>query len=73
MLREDELKTIDEATQTFAALGSSRLSDPSTEPAYYSIVIEDILGGDYSSGDSHWADCLRNEDAQGGFGQRTWM
>ena len=35
---------VDEATKTFAALDASRLSEPSTEPAYYSIVFEDILG-----------------------------
>ncbi len=35
---------IDKATATFAALDSPRLSDPSTEPAYYSIVFEDIFG-----------------------------
>ncbi|MCM3872370.1 MAG: DUF1572 domain-containing protein [Pyrinomonadaceae bacterium] len=35
---------VDSATETFAVLDSSRLSDPSTEPAYYSIVFEDILG-----------------------------
>jgi len=35
---------IAEATQTFAALDTSRLSEPSTEPAYYSIVFEDLFG-----------------------------
>ena len=35
---------IDEATETFAALDPSRLGEPSTEQAYYSIVFEDILG-----------------------------
>lgn len=34
----------DEATRTFAALNASRLSEPSTEPAYYSVVFEDIFG-----------------------------
>lgn len=35
---------IDEATQTFAALSTSRLSEPATEPAYYSVVFEDVFG-----------------------------
>jgi hypothetical protein len=35
---------IDKATQTLDALEPSRLSEPSTEPAYYSIVFEDIFG-----------------------------
>jgi hypothetical protein len=30
--------------QTFAELDPARLSEPSTEPAYYSTVFEDILG-----------------------------
>jgi Protein of unknown function (DUF1572) len=34
----------DKAIQTFAALETSRLSESSTEPAYYSIVFEDLLG-----------------------------
>jgi hypothetical protein len=35
---------VDEATQTFAGLDASRLGEPSTEPAYYSIVFEDLFG-----------------------------
>jgi hypothetical protein len=35
---------IDKAKQTFAVLNPSRLSEPSTEPAYYSIVFEDLFG-----------------------------
>lgn len=35
---------VDKATQTFDALDSSRLGEPSTEPAYYSIVFEDLFG-----------------------------
>ena len=35
---------IDEASKTFAALHPSRLSEPSTEPAYYSTVFEDLFG-----------------------------
>ena len=32
------------AVQTFEALDTSRLKEPSTEPAYYSIVFEDLFG-----------------------------
>jgi hypothetical protein len=32
------------AAQTFEALDPSRLSEPSTEPAYYSIIFEDLFG-----------------------------
>lgn len=32
------------ATETFDALDASRLGEPSTEPAYYSIVFEDLFG-----------------------------
>jgi hypothetical protein len=35
---------IEKAEQTFAALDPSRLSEPSTEPAYYSILFEDLFG-----------------------------
>lgn len=35
---------VEKAAQTFAALEPSRLSEPSTEPAYYSIVFEDLFG-----------------------------
>jgi hypothetical protein len=35
---------VEKAEQTFAALNPSRLSEPSTEPAYYSIVFEDLFG-----------------------------
>ena len=35
---------VEEATRTFDALDASRLSEPSTEPAYYSIVFEDLFG-----------------------------
>jgi hypothetical protein len=35
---------VEKAVQTFAGLSSSRLSEPSTEPAYYSIVFEDLFG-----------------------------
>jgi hypothetical protein len=35
---------VEKAGQTFAALDTSRLSEPSTEPAYYSTVLEDLLG-----------------------------
>ena len=35
---------VEKAVQIFAALNSSRLSEPSTEPAYYSIVFEDLFG-----------------------------
>ena len=32
------------AEQTFANLEASRLSEPSTEPAYYSTIFEDLFG-----------------------------
>jgi hypothetical protein len=35
---------VDEATQTFARVDAPRLAEPSTEPAYYSIVFEDLFG-----------------------------
>ena len=35
---------INQASETLERLPSSRLSDPSTTPAYYSLVLEDILG-----------------------------
>jgi Protein of unknown function (DUF1572) len=35
---------VEKAVQTFAALDRSCLSEPSTEPAYYSIVFEDLFG-----------------------------
>jgi hypothetical protein len=35
---------VEKATQTFDGLNASRLSNPATEPAYYSIVFEDLLG-----------------------------
>jgi hypothetical protein len=35
---------VEKANQTFAALDASRLSQPSTEPEYYSILLEDLLG-----------------------------
>ena len=35
---------IDKATQTFNALEPSSLDEPSTEPAYYSTVFEDLFG-----------------------------
>lgn len=35
---------VEEATRTFDSLDASRLSEPSTEPAYYSIVFEDLFG-----------------------------
>ena len=35
---------VEKATQTFDGLNASRLSNPATEPAYYSIVFEDFLG-----------------------------
>ena len=37
-------ETIARADQTFANLDPSRLSAPSTEPAYYSTVFEDLFG-----------------------------
>ncbi len=38
----DEMTT--EATRTFASLEAARLSQPSTEPAYYSTIFEDLFG-----------------------------
>ena len=35
---------VEEATQTFDALDPLRLGEPSTEPAYYSIIFEDLFG-----------------------------
>ncbi len=35
---------VEKTKQTFAQLDPSRLTGPSTEPAYYSTVFEDILG-----------------------------
>lgn len=35
---------VEKATQTFDALDPSRLSEPATEPAYYSIIFEDLFG-----------------------------
>lgn len=35
---------VEEAARTFDALDPSRLSEPSTEPAYYSIIFEDLFG-----------------------------
>ena len=48
-LSKDELlakfdEMVDEATKTFGGLDASRLDKPSTEPAYYSIVFEDLFG-----------------------------
>ena len=37
-------ETIARADQTFANLDAARLSHPSTEPAYYSTVFEDLFG-----------------------------
>jgi uncharacterized damage-inducible protein DinB len=37
-------ETISRAEQTFANLQASRLSEPSTEPTYYSTVFEDLFG-----------------------------
>jgi uncharacterized damage-inducible protein DinB len=48
MPKEQLLKVLDEmvvaAEQTFANLDASRLSEPSTEPAYYSTIFEDLFG-----------------------------
>jgi uncharacterized damage-inducible protein DinB len=48
MSKDQLLATFDEmvnkADQTFAALDASRLTDPSTEPTYYSTVYEDLFG-----------------------------
>jgi hypothetical protein len=35
---------VEETVKTFDALDPSRLSEPSTEPAYYSIIFEDLFG-----------------------------
>lgn len=35
---------VDEASRTFDALAPSSLCKPSTEPAYYSIIFEDLFG-----------------------------
>ena len=35
---------VEETVRTFKALAASRMTDPSTEPAYYSTVLEDLLG-----------------------------
>ena len=35
---------IEKARETFAALAPSRLGEPSTEPAYYSTIFEDLFG-----------------------------
>jgi hypothetical protein len=35
---------VDAAVRTFATLDSSRLHESSTEPAYYSIIFEDLFG-----------------------------
>lgn len=35
---------VEKAEQTFDAIDPSRLSEPSTEPAYYSVVFEDLFG-----------------------------
>lgn len=37
-------ETVEKATTTFAALDPSRLGEPSTEPAYYSTIFEDLFG-----------------------------
>jgi uncharacterized damage-inducible protein DinB len=37
-------ESISKAEQTFASLEASRLSDPSTEPTYYSTLFEDLFG-----------------------------
>jgi Protein of unknown function (DUF1572) len=46
--KQQLLATLDEmvekANETFAALNASRLGEPSTEPAYYSIIFEDLFG-----------------------------
>jgi hypothetical protein len=48
MPKEELLKLfdemVDETEQTFAALDATRLAEPSTEPAYYSTVFEDLFG-----------------------------
>lgn len=35
---------VEEAVKTFDALDPSHLSEPSTEPSYYSIIFEDLFG-----------------------------
>lgn len=35
---------VEKAEQTFDKIDASRLREPSTEPAYYSVVFEDLLG-----------------------------
>lgn len=35
---------VETAVETFAALTPARLNEPSTEPAYYSIIFEDLFG-----------------------------
>jgi len=35
---------VSKAEQTFAGISVDRLSDPSTEPTYYSMIFEDLLG-----------------------------
>ncbi len=35
---------VETAEQTFDAINPSRLSEPSSEPAYYSVVFEDLFG-----------------------------
>ena len=35
---------VEKVVQTFATLNTSRLGEPSTEPAYYSIIFEDLFG-----------------------------
>ncbi len=35
---------VERSVQTFNAIDASRLSEPSTEPAYYSIIFEDLFG-----------------------------
>ena len=46
--RQELLALLDEmtaeATRTFEALDASRLSEPSTEPTYYSTIFEDLFG-----------------------------
>jgi hypothetical protein len=35
---------VEKTVETFDAIDASRLSEPSTEPAYYSVVFEDLFG-----------------------------
>jgi len=35
---------VEKASQTLASLDASRLAEPSTEPEYYSIILEDLIG-----------------------------